>query len=315
MIPPPPGPPPGAPPGSAISQQSPWQGAFGRMYDGRQGYNIPPPPPNGQQQPYNPRLHAQMNAIARPPPMSDKLDLQATYVPTGGTYGEGVGIPGFGPDEVSMSLNMPHASNPSNPWPHISTPLSSTETGSVSTPLDDTGNRDRLYPSSQQGRGSSNASNGTPVSSVPPEIAAQWSLDTVLIWLAKNQFSREWQRTFEALNLQGAQFLELGSANGVRGNLGTMHRQVYPRLTQECNSIGVPWDPTREREEGKRMRRLIRAIVSGKPTDSSKMMSSHGRKESLGTGQGTSLPSAGTDPADSPNVSASLRSTERSDHN
>lgn len=270
-------PPPGPPPASALGQQPPWHGAFGRMYDGRPGY-IPPPPP-GQHQPYNPKLHAQIAAgqtVSIPPPPPPSEAMSATYIPQGDTYGEGTSRP-------------------------VTTPQSGTDTNAT-TPMDEA-TRERLYSATNaQPRGISNSSNATPPSSIPPEIAAQWPLDTVLIWLAQNQFSKDWQETFRALNLHGAQFLELGSGHGGRGNFGMMHQQVYPRLAQECTNSRTGWDQPREREEGKRMRRLIRSIVTGRPADVSKVSTAHGRKESLNGGHGNNLPSAGTDPMDSPNT-------------
>ncbi|KAG7434511.1 MAP kinase kinase kinase mkh1 [Fusarium oxysporum f. sp. raphani] len=249
-------PPPGPPPASALGQQPPWHGAFGRMYDGRPGY------------------------IPRRRP--------------GDTYGEGVGIPAFGLEDPTLTVN----SQTSRP---VTTPQSGTDTN-VTTPMDEA-TRERLYSANNaQPRGTSNSSNATPPSSIPPEIAAQWPLDTVLIWLAQNQFSKDWQETFRALNLHGAQFLELGSGHGGRGNFGMMHQQVYPRLAQECTNSRTGWDQPREREEGKRMRRLIRSIVTGRPADVSKVSTAHGRKESLNGGHGNNLPSAGTDPMDSPNT-------------
>ncbi|CAM1503843.1 Fc.00g014340.m01.CDS01 [Cosmosporella sp. VM-42] len=293
MIPPPPGPPP--PPASALGQ-APWHGGFGRMYDGRPGYSIPPPPP-GQHQPYNPKLHAQIAAGQTlnipPPPPPGEHGMSATYIPQGDTYGEGVGIPAFGLEDSTLTVSSQAS------WP-VMTPQSATDTNTT-TPMDDANSRDRLYPTNAQTRGTSNSSNATASGSIPPEVAAQWPLDTVLIWLAKNQFSKDWQETFKALNLQGAQFLELGSGHGGRGNFGMMHQQVYPRLAQECTNSRTGWDQPREREEGKRMRRLIRSIVTGR-SDSSKMASSHGRKESLNAGHGNSLPSAGAEPTDSPNT-------------
>lgn len=217
--------------------------------------------------------------------------MSATYIPQGDTYGEGVGIPGFVPED--QLLGTPASAS-------ILSPKSATDT-SLSTPMEDSP-RDRLYSGHTQHRGVSNSSNATAASSVPPEVAAQWPLDTVLIWLAKNQFSKDWQETFKALNIQGAQFLELGSGHGGRGNFGMMHQQVYPRLAQECTNSGTGWDQPREREEGKRMRRLIRSIVTGRPADTSKMTNTHSRKESLNAGHGNSLPSAGADPMESPNV-------------
>lgn len=92
------------------------------------------------------------------------------------------------------------------------------------------------------------------------EAAIQWPLDRVLLWLARNGFSKDWQETFKSLELQGADFLELGLASGGRGNLGKIHKVVYPQLAKECARSGTGWDSTREREEGLRMRKLIRQI-------------------------------------------------------
>ncbi|KAL8716803.1 MAG: hypothetical protein Q9225_005895, partial [Loekoesia sp. 1 TL-2023] len=90
---------------------------------------------------------------------------------------------------------------------------------------------------------------------------AQWPIDSVLIWLAANGFSNDWQETFKILDIHGTDFLELGRGHGGRGNFGMMHQHVYPRLARECSKSGTGWDQTREREEGKRMRRLIRKIA------------------------------------------------------
>ncbi|QPC62264.1 hypothetical protein HYE67_004495 [Fusarium culmorum] len=290
-------PPPGPPPASALGQQPPWHGAFGRMYDSRSGFNIPPPPPSSQHQPYNPKLHAQIAAgqtVSIPPPPPPNEAMSATYIPQGDTYGEGVGIPAFGLEDPTLTVN-------SQTLRPVTTPQSGTDTNAT-TPMDEA-TRERLYAANNaQPRGTSNSSNPTPPGSIPPEIAAQWPLDTVLLWLAQNQFSKDWQETFRALNLHGAQFLELGSGHGGRGNFGMMHQQVYPRLAQECTNSRTGWDQPREREEGKRMRRLIRSIVTGRPADVSKVSTSHGRKESLNGGHGNNLPSAGTDPMDSPNT-------------
>lgn len=94
----------------------------------------------------------------------------------------------------------------------------------------------------------------------PSEAAIQWPLDRVLIWLARNGFSNDWQETFKSLELQGADFLELGLGAGGRGNLGKMHQVVYPQLAKEVGLNGKKWEPSRERDEGKRMRKLIRQI-------------------------------------------------------
>jgi mitogen-activated protein kinase kinase kinase len=79
-----------------------------------------------------------------------------------------------------------------------------------------------------------------------------------LLWLAGNGFSKDWQQTFEDMNLHGDQFLDIGRGHGNRGNVAMMHSVIYPRLAQ---LQGANWDQTLEREEGKRLRRLVRKIV------------------------------------------------------
>ncbi|KAM3541158.1 hypothetical protein ARSEF1564_005906 [Beauveria bassiana] len=289
MIPPPPGPPPSGP--LAQQQQQPsWHGNYGRMYDGRGGFNLPPPPPTqGQHQPYNPKIHAQMaarqHAMAMPPPPPPSDAMSATYIPSANSYGEGVGIPGFGGEdhllsESSQALSMPESS--------------------AASVLEDSSSRTQQYMhSTAQVRGLASGSGIAGAGLIPPEMAEQWPLDTVLIWLAQNMFSREWQETFRALHLCGQQFLELGNPRGLRGNHSMMHQQVYPRLARECTQNGVAWNQPAERGEGKRMRRLIRSIVTGEPVESSK---SHGRQDSTNSGQSATIASASTEPSDSPNT-------------
>lgn len=118
----------------------------------------------------------------------------------------------------------------------------------------------------------------------PSDPSLQWSMDRVLSWLAKYDFSNDWQEAFRNLDIQGADFLELGRANGGRGNYGMMHQLVYPQLARECSKSGSGWDQVREREEGKRMRRLIRKLAD----DSLKGI--HSRNDS-----NHALPSASTD--------------------
>jgi mitogen-activated protein kinase kinase kinase len=293
-IPPPPGPPPG----------SNWQGSWGRTYDSR-GFPLPPPnpPTNNQHQAYNPSQNYQPPPMQIPPPQASEHQMSATYIPHGDSFGPGVGIPGFGRQEPSF--NRGDSSDFS------------------STPQDDGGSwyqdRDRLYgvqtpvsrynniavpeynspgpPTatlfnsqlSNRGLGGTTHQHSSSISSNPNspiDAGSQWPMDRVLIWLANNQFSNDWQETFKALNIYGSVFLELGSGHGGRGNFGMMHQQVYPRLAKECSTSGTGWDQAREREEGKRMRRLIREIVRGKAE-----LKSHIRRES----SAVNTPSAGTD--------------------
>jgi len=217
--------------------------------------------------------------------------MTATYIPGGDTYGEGVGIPGFFPDDTSTYSTF----QPS--WPPMSHVSGGTNNTSVTTPADDS--RNGLYAGAFQPKQTA-AGPAAPVAhpEIPPELAAKWPLDHVLLWLAANGFSKDWQDTFKGLDLHGTHFLELGSQRGGRGNFGMMHQIVYPRLATVCANSGTGWDQAREREEGKRMRRLIRSLATGKPVEPSKAQAPHTRKESIGGGHGQS---ASTD-AESPNT-------------
>ncbi|KAJ3477030.1 hypothetical protein NLG97_g8950 [Lecanicillium saksenae] len=229
-------------------------------------------------------MAARQQAMTMPPPPPPSDAMSATYIPSANSYGEGVGIPGFGgedhlPSDSSQGFTMP-------------------ENGGTMT-LEDNSARGQFMMSGAPARGYANGSGTTGSIMITPEMAEQWPLETVLLWLAQNMFSREWQETFRALHLCGQQFLELGDPHGLRGNHSMMHKQVYPQLARECTHKGVPWNQPAEREEGKRMRRLIRSIVTGKPVEPSK---SHGRQDSTNSGQSATIPSAGTDPSDSPNT-------------
>ncbi|VUC23681.1 unnamed protein product [Clonostachys rosea] len=267
MIPPPPPPPP-----SASIQQAWYSSGYVRMNDNR---FPPPPPPLGQKQlqTYNPRDHAQYptaQIVSVPPPVAPAPLTSATYVPSGDTFGEGVGIPGFGlgPDDLSASA-VPLSPN----WAYEGT--------------------DTLGTSGTMGTlGTFDMYGKTPPGTVTNELAAQWPLDTVLIWLAHHQFSKEWQETFKALNLYGSKFLEIGiHQHNSRGSASMMHQLVYPRMNEECVRSGVTFDLEKERKEASRMRRLIRGIVASGRPDGSNATPGSGFRDS----QGTSIPSEAGD--------------------
>jgi mitogen-activated protein kinase kinase kinase len=290
LIPPPPS---GPPPGSALNQQAPWQGQFGRIYDSRAGF-IPPPPPGGQHVPYNPKLHAALSngqSLTLPPMPANEL-VGPTYIPSGDTFGEGVGIPGFRHEDYNI------ASSSQGSWSTL-TPQPPAEQ-SVTTPLDDPSLRERVQTGNTT-RPSEQASASS--SAIPAEVAAQWPIDTVLIWLAKNQFSKEWQQTFSALDISGSQFLEMGVKKGSPKTSQMIHLHVYPRLKEECHASGNTFDQAKEREEVKRMRRLINNILTGKTVEPTKAsIGLQGRKESTTSRTGSATLSAGTEP-ESPSVS------------
>ena len=268
------------------------------MYDGRPSFNLPPPPPGGgQHQAYNPKLHAAAAAAGQtiniPPPPPQTEQMSATYIPQGDTFGEGVGIPGLGMPAEEREMYVAMARNSRN----------TADSNMTVTTLDENTGGDRLYVPPTRQRTSSTTSNATisQPARIPPELAAQWSMDKVVQWLQANGFSKLWQETFRILNIHGTHFLELGGRHAGRGNFGLMHQQVYPTFMALCRDTGAVWDQPREREEGKRMRRLIRVIITNRSADSAKITaSSHSRQES---GNGGNQSGPATDSADSPNVS------------
>jgi len=135
----------------------------------------------------------------------------------------------------------------------------------------------------------------TPAS--PSPAGLEWPLDKVLDWLARESFSEDWQDTFEVLDLHGNQFLDIGRGHGNRGNVAMMHQIIFPRL-QELQRDR--YDSAKEREEGKRLRRLVRKIVE---QGSGTTMDPHRR--------GPSIPSASTEGTveNSPSVGQGFGST------
>lgn len=230
-------------------------------------------------------------------PNADGPITSATYVPGSNTFGAGVGIPGFdahtrpsyeaygtmsGSDRIRGPVHHLYESSGGDgsaykrdgtvpPTPSARTMPSSlalhdNAQESVASSLpgataqnhqSQTGqtNEPTKSPSHRQ-----NNSNTLLGGMSPSEAAVQWPLDRVLLWLAKNGFSRDWQETFKTLQIEGADFLDIGHGANGRGNFNKMHNEVFPQLAKECEASGTGWDKERELGEGKRMRRLIRQI-------------------------------------------------------
>ena len=338
LPPPPPGPHPNAhPPGTTFGIPAGWQQSWGRPGALPQG--LPPPPPIRQPSSLN---------IPPPPPQYDKPILSATFIPTGDSFGPGVGIPPLD-DYGSYSNYDPHfspeqarhysdgtlenhshtytiggysqsrmdatnresraASASSNKGPPFSLPIRDSSepispgppTATLINPQPPLSSQKIDYPLSAGGgqrQRASSAALGVSAS----EPGAQWPLDRVLVWLAANGFSNEWQETFRQLRLQGADFIELGRGANGRGNLSKMHQVVYPQLHKICTNSPAGWDPGREREERKRMQKLIRRIADNGGIETSNSAGvGHRRRES------GFLPSASTDGTveNSPNLGRS----------
>lgn len=287
-----------------------WGGAaWGRQ----QGY-LPPPPPLGPNQfQYQQNQYSQHPAyrnnqpapLAIPPPPQNEAVVSATYIPGGDSFGPGVGIPAlysghhepifqrddsytYSAAEAKMLADQRFFNGPTSaisPANELPAEISSVP----QTPL--TRHHPLTFPntaaqtpvSATQESHAHPSSNNSGLLS-PSDPSLQWPLDRVLIWLAANGFSNDWQETFKGLDLHGADFLDLGRGHNGRGHLAMMHQVIYPRLARECTKGGTKWDQVRERDEGKRMRRLVRKITDG----AEGVKQGHARHES---GQ----PSASTD--------------------
>ena len=230
----------------------------------------------------------------------------ATYIPGGDSFGPGVGIPGLHsnqqPNYASSDYNTELVPEPASAHPvflHEAPPVegkgaelpayepyptlhegdfASSTRGQPSMRSKDSRDWNSLGPSgvAKQDNGKNDAEisgaryappgdEGTPQSVRDP--AHSWPMDKVLMWLKGNGFSKDWQDAFRTLGLEGPRFLELGQAHGGRGNFGMMHHLVYPQLAKECARNGTGFDQSRERDEGKRMRRLIRKVTEAAQDD------------------------------------------------
>ncbi|PGH18894.1 STE/STE11/BCK1 protein kinase [Polytolypa hystricis UAMH7299] len=272
-----PPPPPGPPPGANYGVQSTWQQNWGR-----QPAPFPPPPPpliptNQYNAPHSRQIPAPLSIPI--PQMSNDLQplTSATYIPGADSFGPGVGIPPLFTQDypretaahntnaqsysdgtmMSTTGNRPHQlSVPSRD--HQDTVSPGPPTATLQNPQPHT-SQTLDYSSNQTN--SHQQAFGTLGGMSAQEANERWPLERVLSWLTQNGFSNDWRETFRGLELQGGDFIELGRGANGRGNLSKMHQVVYPQLAKECTKSGTGWDQPREREEGKRMRKLIRKIA------------------------------------------------------
>lgn len=253
-----------------------------------QNYNwgAPRQQPQQQQQQYVPSAYHgyQLPPPPGPPPMQQNHEApltSATYIPGGESFGPGVGIPPLHTSrqyqepafysEESYSANTDTSMN-SFPVQNYAanTGYASTSRNLLNIPTERVQGYDSPGPPTAtmqnpmpQTHGSlyyrNENTSTTPVS--PHDAASQWPADRVQMWLANYGFSRDWQETFKTLGLEGTRFLEIGRGHGGKGNVGMMHQVIFPQLAKQCTASGTGWDQNRERDEGRKLRRLVRAIV------------------------------------------------------
>ncbi|KAI9677758.1 MAG: hypothetical protein M1829_002530 [Trizodia sp. TS-e1964] len=235
--------------------------------------------------------------MPRPSQADTQPLVSATYIPQEPSFGPGVGIPPLYlyednseapssdnsrttsattryPIEFSTSGPMedfpesqPEASR--SRYPNLTLPLRDAQNHTSSGPPTATmfnPQRQQSNPGSSVNAGNSmnhrhNTSNPSNTPNSPNGLGSYWPLNRVISWLVENHFSPDWQETFRALKIEGSTFLEVGRRQSGRANYSLMHQHIYPRLAKECSRSGSGWDQAREREEGLRMRKLIRKIT------------------------------------------------------
>ncbi|KAK1083298.1 mitogen-activated protein kinase kinase kinase [Friedmanniomyces endolithicus] len=165
---------------------------------------------------------------------------QNNYPPPTPTAGQQKVI--MAPAKEAQEHPLP-AVQPQNPYPLIGAAPSRAEYTEEASP---------------QGNGEHSSSGDTPAS--PQD--QKWPLERVQIWLAAHSFSKEWQAAFQHLNVYGNTFLDIGrAAAGGQWNFGFIPRTVLPQVARECTAGARMWDDLKEREESRRIRRLVGGVL------------------------------------------------------
>lgn len=245
-----------------------------------------------------------------PPPKPQNIEApltSATYIPGGESFGPGVGIPPlhtsrhyqepafYSEETYSANTDTSATSFPVQNY-GANTGYAATSRAHLNIPTDRAQSYDTPGPPTATVQNPMPQTHGSlyyrnePVSATPNspnDAASQWPTERVQMWLASYGFSRDWQETFKTLGLEGTRFLEIGRGHGGKGNVGMMHQVIFPQLAKQCTASGTGWDQNRERDEGRKLRRLVRAIVE---TGSSSNVRLPQRQDT-----GMTLTSAGTE--------------------
>lgn len=91
-------------------------------------------------------------------------------------------------------------------------------------------------------------------------LTIYWNLERVIAFLQAHGFSSELEETFRRLDLHGSTFLALGKTNASKGP-SLMYTTIHPKWAEITVEHGHTFDTTKAREEGKRLRKLVRSIV------------------------------------------------------
>lgn len=255
------------------------------------------------------------NSLPPPPPRDEMPLVSATFIPGGDSFGPGVGIPPLEDFSTFTYEGYDPAAyadqNISNNNSSVYNNGSSANSKASSTGLD-SGPREHRAASAASHRPkfpqyrenqeplspgpltatlqNPNPGRGRAHSAITPqgqnantlELANQWPLERILEWLKARGFSNEWQETFRTLRLEKADFIELGRSGGdKRSNMIRMYPTIYPQLAKICEQTGA--NVRAQREDGKRLQRMVSQIISGEDAASSAGTGHRRRESGLGS--------------------------------
>jgi len=86
-----------------------------------------------------------------------------------------------------------------------------------------------------------------------PDVATVWTLDSVVAYLSRHEFSEEWQQAFRNLNIHGAGFLEMGQHNST-----SLLQIVLPEVLRIC---GPNADLAKEKLASRNIKKMVREIL------------------------------------------------------
>lgn len=86
-----------------------------------------------------------------------------------------------------------------------------------------------------------------------PDVATVWTLDRVVAYLDRHEFSQEWQQAFRNLNIYGKEFLEMGQHNST-----SLLQHVHPEVLRIC---GPNADLAKERQAARNIKKMVREML------------------------------------------------------
>ena len=184
----------------------------------------------------------------------------ATFVPGPHTWGIGVGIPGY--EEFQASSNYEPAFRDQSYNIDISGFDDSARSPTSAFPVRGGTLQARPVASPPaMGNGHRPSAPTDPLAA----MAAHWTLDRVIDLLKSSNFSAEWQETFKQLDLHGAKFLDLGKQSAGKSP-SLLYSTINPKICDISKERGIPFEQKTVRDEGRRLRKLVRGVVNGGPT-------------------------------------------------